>query len=154
LRQNSAELGIDERRISVWACSGNVPTALGLLTKTSDIPFNSAVLSYSVMLDPDGSIGIERAAAQMGFAYPIAGKSADDLPADLPLMVVRAGKETMPGLNDTIDRFVAAALKRNLPLTVANCPTLPHAFDIVDDSDLSREMVRRILAFLQFHLTA
>jgi hypothetical protein len=29
------------------------------------IPFTAAVLSYGVMLDPDGSIGIEKAAAQL-----------------------------------------------------------------------------------------
>jgi acetyl esterase/lipase len=31
VRQNAASLGIDENRLGVWACSGNVPTALSVL---------------------------------------------------------------------------------------------------------------------------
>src|SRR5262249_19227656 len=31
VRQNAAGLGIDQNRISLWACSGHVPTALSLL---------------------------------------------------------------------------------------------------------------------------
>ena len=75
-------------------------------------------------------------------------------PRDLPLFIARAGKDEMPGLNDSIDRFVAGALARNLPLTLVNHPTAPHAFDLVDDSEATREVIRRILAFLAFHLGA
>ena len=152
LRDNSTALGIDGRRIGLWASSGNVPTALGLLMQKSDVPFNSAVLSYGLMLDPDGSLGVARAAAQLGFANPCAGKSVNDLPQELPLMIVRAGKDVTPGLNDTIDRFVVAALARNLPILLMNHSTAPHAFDLVDDTKSSREVMRRMLAFLQAHL--
>jgi hypothetical protein len=58
----------------------------------------------------------------------------------------------MPGLNEALDRFVAKALPCNLPITFVNHPMAPHAFDLFDDSDTSREIIRRILAFLQFHL--
>jgi len=58
----------------------------------------------------------------------------------------------MPHLNDTIDRFVAKALERNLPVTMVNHHTGPHAFDIVDNSEASCEIVKQILAFMQFHL--
>ena len=150
LRQNSAALGIDARRISLWACSGNVPTALGLLMRNQEVPFSSAVLAYGIMLDPDDSMGVAKAASQLGFANPCAGKSVDDLPRELPLMIVRAGNDQTPRLNDTIDRFVAAALARNLPLTLINHATAPHSFDLLDDSETSREVIRRMLAFLRF----
>ncbi len=150
LRQNSAELGIDARRIRLWACSGNVPAALGLLMQKAEVPFSSALLSYGIMLDPDDSIGVAMAASQLGFANPCAGKSVDDLPKELPLMIVRAGKDQTPRLNDTIDRFVAAALARNLPVTLINHATAPHSFDLLDDSEISREIIRRMLAFLRF----
>jgi hypothetical protein len=65
---------------------------------------------------------------------------------------VRAGQEQMPRLNETLDRFLAAALTRNLPLTFVNHHTAPHAFDLFDNSEISREIVKQILAFMRFHL--
>jgi len=61
LSENAARLGIDEHRIGVWACSGNVPTALGLLTKSADAA--CAVLSYGLMFRPRGDTGGSRASA-------------------------------------------------------------------------------------------
>jgi hypothetical protein len=40
----------------------------------------------------------------------------------------------------------------NLPISLANHPTGPHAFDIMDDSETSRGIIRQILAFLRLHL--
>ncbi len=59
----------------------------------------------------------------------------------------------MPGLNDALDRFVGAALAANLPVTVTNHATGPHAFDLFDDTRASRDIVKQALAFLQFHLS-
>jgi hypothetical protein len=51
-----------------------------------------------------------------------------------------------------MDRFLATALARNLPVTIVNEPGAPHAFDLLHDTDATREIVRRILAFAQFTL--
>jgi len=40
----------------------------------------------------------------------------------------------------------------NLLVTFVNYSVAPHAFDLVHDSETSREIIRGILAFLQFHL--
>jgi len=37
-------------------------------------------------------------------------------------------------------------------VTLVNHPNGPHAFDLMDDSETSREVVRRVLGFLKFHL--
>jgi hypothetical protein len=55
LRQNAASLGIDEKRIGVWACSGNVPNALSLLMHDAAERLRCAVLCYGYTLDLDGS---------------------------------------------------------------------------------------------------
>jgi len=60
----------------------------------------------------------------------------------------------MPGPNDALDRFVGAALAVNRPVTLMNHATGPHAFDLFDDTRTSRDIVKRVLAFLQFHLSA
>ncbi len=151
LRQNAAGLGIDENRIGVWACSGNVPNALSVLMQEANDFLKCAVLCYGLMLDLDSSTNVAQAAKMFGFANPCAGKSVADLLPGLPLFIAKAGQDN-PQLNETIDRFMAQALSCNLPVTLTNHPTAPHAFDVMHDSETSREIIRQILAFMQFHL--
>jgi acetyl esterase/lipase len=153
VRQHAAALGVDETRIGVWACSGNVPNALSLLMRAGPDVLRCAVLCYGYMLDLDGATGVADASKQFGFVNPSAGQSVEDLPSDLPLFIARAGQDQMPGLNQAIDRFMPRALACNLPVTLVNHATGPHAFDLLDDSETTREIVRRILAFLRFHLS-
>ncbi len=154
VRLNAAELRIDENRIGLWACSGNVPNALSILMQAGQGYLKSAVLCYGLMLDLEGDTSIADAARQWGFVNPCAGKSVADLSQNIPLFVVRAGQDEIPHLNDAMDRFLSKALGYNLPLTMVNHPTAPHAFDIMDDSETSREIIRQILAFMRFHLLA
>jgi hypothetical protein len=106
------------------------------------------------MLDVDGFTGVADAARQFGFVNPCAGRSVADLPRDVPLFIARAGLDQMPGLNQALDHFVLEALTCNLPLTVVNHSAAPHAFDLFHDSEISREIIRRILRFMQCHLVA
>ncbi len=154
LRQNGASLGIDGNRIGVWACSGHAANALSVLMEHHRDRVTCAVLAYPYTLDLEGSTAIADAAKQFGFVTPAAGKSLHDLPRALPLFVVRAGRDAMPGLNDALDRFVTAALALNLPVTVVNHALGPHAFDLSDDTKTARDVVKQMLAFLQFHLSA
>jgi acetyl esterase/lipase len=154
VRQNAAALGIDENRIGLWACSGSVPTALSLLMQGGRDYLKCAVLCYGYMLDFNGSTRVADAARQFGFVNPCVGKSVADLPGDLPLFIARAGQDRMPGLNEALDDFVLKALTRNLPVTVVNHSVAPHAFELFHDSEISREIIRRILKFMQCHLTA
>jgi hypothetical protein len=154
IRRNAAALGIDENRIGVWACSGSVPTALSLLMEGGLDCLKCAVLCYGYMFDVPGSTRVGDAAKQFGFVNPRAGKSVADLPRDLPLFVARAGQDRMPGLNEALDDFVRKALTFNLPVTVVNHASGPHAFDLFDDSETSREIIKQILQFMRFHLTA
>jgi len=73
---------------------------------------------------------------------------------DIPLFIARAGQDQMPGLNDTLDRFLVKALACNLPISFVNHSEAPHAFDLFHDSETSRGIISRILAFLQSHLLA
>jgi hypothetical protein len=154
VRRNAAVLGIDENRIGLWACSGNVPNALSVLMQEALDYLKCAVLCYGLMLDLEGAAHVAEAAKQWGFANPCEGKSVADLPQDKPLFIVRAGRDEMPHLNETMDRFLCHALSYNLPVTFVNHPTAPHAFDVMDGSETSREIIRQILAFMQFHLLA
>jgi fermentation-respiration switch protein FrsA (DUF1100 family) len=153
IKRDAATLGVDADRIGVWASSGNVPLALSLLMSDSPVRLACAALFYGCMLDLDGTTAIAAAARAFGFVNPCAGKSVADLRPDVPLFLARAGSDQMPGLNDALDRFVAKAVAANLPVTLVNHPSAPHAFDIFDDHDDSRLVVRQALWFLQSHLT-
>ncbi len=152
VRHNSVALGIDENRIGVWAGSGNVPNALSVIMQESREYLKCAVLCYGFMLDLEGTSSVADVARQVGFVNPCAGKSVADIPSDIPLFIVRAGRDEMPHLNETIDSFLGKALSSNLPVTFVNHPAAPHAFDMVYDSETSREIIRQILRFMQFHL--
>ena len=105
------------------------------------------------MLDLDGATGVAESAAEFRFANPNSGRSLEDLPAELPLLIVRAGLEQFPHLNESIDRFVASAVAANRPITLVNHATGPHAFDLIDESAASRAIVRQVLAFLRDRLS-
>ena len=143
LRGAGAALGVDPARIGAWACSGNVPTALAALARHR---LAAAALLYGYALDLDGATEVAAAAAQFHFATPPVG--LDALPA-APLLVVRAGADATPGLVPSLDRFVAAARARGLPVTVIDHADAPHAFDLVDDSPRTRAVIEEVLGFLE-----
>jgi hypothetical protein len=153
LRDNAEALGIDGERIGLWACSGSVPLALSALMQPQRAFVKCAALLYGYMLDLDGAIGVAEAAQAFRFTNPNAGKSLEDLPAALPLFIVRAGQEQFPGLNDSIDRCFARALALNRPITLVNHAAGPHSFDLLHDSETSRRIIRQVLDFLTAQLT-
>jgi hypothetical protein len=152
VRQHAAMLGVDENRIGIWSCSGNVPMALSVLMADARDDLKCAALLYGIMLDLDGSTIVAELSRAFRFVNPCAGKSVADLRRDMPLFVVRAGQDETPHLNETIDRFMAHALAGNLPVSFANHDTGPHSFDVMDDSETSREIIKQVLAFMRFHL--
>lgn len=140
VRANASSLGIDANRLGVWASSGNAPLALSLLPNG----IRCAALLYPYTIDLDGSTTVADNAKVYGYANPGA-----EITPGVPLFLARAGTDDAPGLNATLDRFVAECLRRNVPLTLVNAPTLPHAFDLMVDSDATRVVVRAALGFLR-----
>jgi acetyl esterase/lipase len=152
VRENASALGIAENRLGVWACSGNVPNALSVLTKEGAEHLRCAVMCYGYMPDFERGAVTAEAAMKWGFVNPGADKIFTALPQQMPLFIVRAGQDEMPRLNETIDHFVGQALSHNLPITLVNHAAAPHAFDLFHDSETSREIIRQILTFMQVHL--
>ncbi len=149
LRRRGRVFGIDATRIAVWACSGNGPMGLRAALHESAA---CAVLLYPYLLDLDGATGVAEASAAWGFINAGAGLSLDDVPASLPLFIVRAGRDQFAGVNESIDRFVAGALGRNLAVAFVNHPDAPHAFDVSDDRPATHAVIRSVLTFLQNRL--
>ena len=140
---HGAGAGIDTSRIALWATSGHGPAAFGMLGKTA-----GAVLLNPYLFDYGGASHVADAARTFKFAVP----AAADLPAAKPVFVVRSGKDEMPGLNASLDRFAALALASNLPLTLVNHPGAPHAFDLFQEGRETRHILQQAIAFLRVAL--
>jgi hypothetical protein len=154
VRDDAATLGIDAGRIGLWAASGNAPVALLLLLGEGRDFLRCAVFCYPFLLDLDGATHVAEAAAAFRFVDACAGRSMADFPAATPIFLARAGQEETPHLDESLDRFVARARERNLPLTLVDHAEGPHAFDLFHDSAETRAIVGRILEFLRSRLLA
>jgi dienelactone hydrolase len=124
--ERAGDLGVDPGRVGVVAFSAGVPLTTAVLAGAGG-RVRCAALCYGPLsdLEPD--------------------------PALPPLLVVRAGRDD-PKLNQTIDDFVSAAQTRGLAVELVHQPAGPHTFDVRDDSDASRQAIRRVLAFLGSHV--
>jgi hypothetical protein len=142
--------GLDTARLGVLATSANVTVALSLLMRGERV--RCAALLYGYTFDLEGSTTVTDMSRQFGFVDACHGRSVQDLPGDVQLLVVRAGQDRFPGLNDALDRMIAGALSRNLPLTLINHAAGGHAFDVDEDTDTSRGIIRLVLAFLRSQL--
>jgi hypothetical protein len=69
-----------------------------------------------------------------------------------PMMIVRAGRDEIPTLNNVLDRFVGRALAANAPMTLINHPSGAHGFDNQQDDDATREIIRTAIEFMRTHL--
>jgi dienelactone hydrolase len=147
LIDHAADYQIDPTRLAIWSCSGNVPCAVNLMCAMPE-QLRCAVLCYGFLLDLDGSTSIAEASAQYRFVNAAAGRSITEI-GELPLLLVRAGQDEFPGLNDSLDRFVAQALADGLRLSLINHPDGVHAFDLSDNSDYARQVIEAILDYLQ-----
>ena len=151
VRRHAASLGVDEKRIGLWACSGHGPNARSTLIAETPGSIACAALLYAYTLDLDGHTAIAEASRAIRFANPAAGRTVDDLPPQTALLLVRAERDDTPGFNEALDRFAAAAIRRT-GVEVVDHPG-PHAFDLVDDGEESRGVIRQVLAFFRSHLT-
>jgi acetyl esterase/lipase len=132
--QDHAEtLRIDKDRVCVLAFSAGVPPGF---TATMAGPHDFVrcfVAYYGDMRVPlsqlrQGSIG----------AMP-------------PMLIVQAARdEIIPG--ESIDEFVNAALERGLAVEHLVHPAGVHAFDLRNDDDQSREIIKQTIGFIQSYL--
>ena len=70
----------------------------------------------------------------------------------VPMFIARAGRDTIAGVNESIDAFVKKAIQENAALTLMNHPEGEHGFDNQNDSERSREIIRCSIDFMKAHL--
>jgi hypothetical protein len=151
LRADATALGLDVDRFGLFAASGNV--TVGLSTLMRDRRLRCGVLLCGYTMDMDGTTAVADMAREFGFVNACVGKSIDDLPDDVSILVVRAGRDQSPGLNAALDRVIERALSRNLPLSLINHAAGAHGFVLDEHTAISRGVIQQVLAFLQLHLS-
>ena len=77
---------------------------------------------------------------------------ANDSDKIAPLFIARAGRDQVPTMDDSIDRFIREAVAKNVALTFANHPQGVHGFDNQNNEDRSREIIQSALAFMKSQL--
>jgi dienelactone hydrolase len=127
LRLHAEELHIDPERLVVIAWSGNVSAGLPAVEDRQRKAIKAAVIYYG-------------------------SASVSQVRLDLPVLFVRAGLD-QPLANQSFDRTIAAGVAANAPWTVLNYPGGRHGFDVLDNNDLSREIIEETFRFAQLAIS-
>lgn len=150
IRNNADRLGIDRERIFVWAFSGG---GLFLSHALRDQPaYVRGIIAYYAVLD----------LRPMRKAIPaaVSDKTLEEFSPlyhlglkdkmTVPIFVARAGLDK-PDLNKSVDEFLRIATSKNINIDFSNHAAGQHAFDMLNDDDRTREIIKRTLEFIKTH---
>lgn len=151
LSRNAAKFNIDINRMAVFGCSANALAAQSL-TQNDEYDIKCAIYYYGVLLTPDQKYYAELDTISSYGFYFSGLRKISKIPKNIPLMVVRAGMDQYPIINEAMDHFVAEAIRSNAQLTFINYSEGQHDFDVLDDTEESRLIIRQTVDFLTTHL--
>jgi acetyl esterase/lipase len=150
VRENADKFCLDRDNLCLWGISGGGPHLSDTLRRKPD--YVKCIVAYYARLDMRG---VEEAEEILNketlyrFSPIAAVEEAESL--TIPVFVVRAGLDK-PDLNRSIDRFIEIALSKNVPIDLCNHPQGRHAFDILDNTPRSKEIIRRTMEFVRLNL--
>ncbi len=150
VRENADSLGVDSDRIVLWAFSGGGPL-LSLAIRDPQ-PSIRCMVSYYALLDLMESEKESR--GTLSEPSLLEHSPLHQLEASTksiaPLFIARMGKDH-PNISASVDHFISAAFNRGVTLTVSNDPEGHHGFDVEDDTDASRAVIRETMQFVKVH---
>jgi acetyl esterase/lipase len=152
LRAQGARVGVDPQRICLWTFSaGGRLTSAGLQPGN---PVARCLVSFYGVLDLSSELTSasseaerEKALRQFSPLHALEALAASGGKSP-PVFIARAGRDA-PSINTGIDRFTAAALRLNMPLTVMNYAEGDHGFDGLNNTPQSRAIIEAALRFVQ-----
>lgn len=149
IRSNAERFGIDKDRICLWALSAG---SLFLDPAISDASsfIRCAVFYYAVMeLEPlrkERPAITDEVTKEFSPIYRLEGAGK----TFVPIFIARAGRDD-PGLNVAVDNFIQKAMSKKATLDFSNHAEGQHGFDVLDDNERTREIIRRTLEFIKAH---
>lgn len=152
IRKESSKFNVDPEQVCLMAFSAGGPL-LSPIMKEKPSYIKCLVAFYSFM-------DIQQSEIHHQFEKPETIKDFSPIiqlttnPEKLPpFFLARCGKDMIPTMNDSIDRFINEGIKQNATLTVMNHPTGLHGFDSQNDDKRSREIIKSAIEYMKFHLT-
>lgn len=148
IKSEQENLSVNKNSIGAFVCSGNTPTGISYILNSSGI-FSCAVLYYGFFLsqDVENLSAIEALFKQKGFQKPPVLADPDDWRNDVTLLIVRAGQDNTPYLNQSMQNFLDKAIRQNLPITLINYQKGVHGFDVYSDNDTTRQIIKNTIEF-------
>ncbi len=145
--RNAEQLGVDTKHITLWTLSaGSLVIGSAISDPASQI--RCLVFYYPIMeLEPlrkDRPTITDDAVKEFSVIRHL--KEATN--KSTAIFIARAGREE-PGINDALDSFIKEALAKKLTLDFSNHATGQHGFDVLDNDDRSREIIKRTLEFVK-----
>ena len=154
LERQADTWNLDPARMALWSCSANAPTAMTYAMQERSVPLKAAVFYYGFMPTPDDLLHEETSSVctPRGCYIPPRG-AVPRLRSDLPLLVVRAGRDEVPFVNASIDHFMDVARSARVPLTFVDFAEGVHGFDFTKEKTAeSAEIIVQTLGFLAANL--
>ena len=153
LKTNENKLKIDINKIGAWTCSAHTPTTISYILNGSDNIFKCAVVYYGFFLTNDFKYlqQIDTISQKMGFKTPRLPEPTT-WRKDVPIMIIRAGKDNVPYINQTLANFYDKALNQDLAITLINYQNGVHGFDAALDNETTRQIIKNTIEFWKFNL--
>lgn len=145
VRTNADSLKIDRDKICLWAYSAGGPF---LRTMMREKPgFVRCIVTYYSML------GIAQGATtdEIVREFTISNYLGQNPKQVAPMMIVRAGKD-VPFINNSVDEFLREAVRQNINFEFINYVEGVHGFDVENNNDRTREIIKRTMDFVKLHL--
>lgn len=150
IRTNADKYNVDKDRVCLIAYSAGGPMLS--LAMRGEMPYIKCLVGFYAFMDirqsnynPTESPEVLNAFSPITYLEKDPGKMP-------PMFIARAGRDEVPTMNDSIDRFISSALRKNVALTFMNHPNGIHGFDNQNDDARSREIIQSAIAFMKLHL--
>ncbi len=148
--ERADDLGVDAERIAVWSGSAGVP--FGFVASIGRPNIRCQVAFYGPM---DLRVDTSRTAPEVSEAELVQFSPITQLEERSqtiqPTLFVKAGLDR-PGINDSIDAFLARARALGAPVHLLVHDQGRHAFDVLDEGNRSRELIEATLDFMATQL--
>ncbi len=150
IRENAAALRIDPQQIGFHSTSANPPTVMSYLMQEGRSGIQFAVYYYGSSLTPD-----RKYAEFFGEVCEGRGCLLNELTdvtyvdPDIPLFIVKAGKDFVPIANEGMDHFVDYVRGEGATVTVIEYEDGEHGFDTQQKTEESAEIIAETVAFMK-----